>query len=108
MSDYIKRDDVLICLQTLKENLITRFAGTGIRSLLVDFAGQTLDGAASSVKVIPAAAVRPVVRGKWEADKFRPGRYVCSECGLDMTLVLWEGGPHNFCPNCGSVMRELQ
>lgn len=106
MSDYIKRDDVLTVLRTFKETLITECTDD-IRRDLAQCAGQALDGAASCVKVIPAADVAPVVRGKWEADRNRPGRYVCSECGLDMTLVLYEGGPYNFCPRCGADMREV-
>lgn len=54
--------------------------------------------------------VRPVVRGKWERmsdnDVFGDIHCKCSACGED-----WWQGPGwfrkaNFCPNCGSEMRE--
>ena len=48
---------------------------------------------------IPAADVRPVVRGKWE---YNPGDNIpyCSEC------MMPQDSECNFCPNCGADMRE--
>lgn len=58
---------------------------------------------------VPAADVRPVVRGKWE--EWWPG-----DCALIMTgeEMLWMcskcnakfSEQSNFCPNCGADMRE--
>lgn len=61
---------------------------------------------------IPAADVRPVVRGKWkpsmcgtahgpiqDKDEWYGPLFLCSECGADMI------GASNFCPNCGADMR---
>lgn len=66
---------------------------------------------------LPAADVRPVVRGKWIPDydyteydfdgctplpeprKFQDG-WQCSLCGQ------YEPSETNFCPNCGADMRE--
>ena len=50
---------------------------------------------------IPAADVRPVVRGKWEpvGGSVFP-MYACSQCH-----AISLGG--NFCPNCGADMREV-
>ena len=47
---------------------------------------------------IPAADVRPVVRGKWE---YNPGDNIpyCSEC------MMPQDSECNFCPNCGADMR---
>jgi hypothetical protein len=62
------------------------------------------------INAIPAADVRPVVRGKWERmpdnDVFGDIHCKCSACGED-----WWQGPGwfrkaNFCPNCGAVMEE--
>jgi hypothetical protein len=62
------------------------------------------------IESIPAADVRPVVRGKWERmsdnDVFGDIHCKCSACGED-----WWQGPGwfrkaNFCPNCGADMRE--
>ena len=55
------------------------------------------------LKAIPAADVRPVVRGKW-MDYARRGiygmLYACSECGAKYT------GRSPFCPNCGAKMEK--
>ena len=59
---------------------------------------------------IPAADVRPVVRGKWidRDDKYYGwNMWACSACGEE--FVLTEGTPdmneYHFCPNCGADMR---
>ena len=56
---------------------------------------------------IPAADVRPVVRGEWK--QFDEDTWECSNCGLLWTLN--DGNPHdnnmNFCPNCGADMRGV-
>lgn len=59
---------------------------------------------------IPAADVRPVVRGKWNRTDAYPHRLYCSVCYKtylknDELLERWEF-PLNFCPNCGADMRE--
>lgn len=55
------------------------------------------------IENIPAANVKPVVRGKWGTDRFKMERMICSECG-----VVLEGSKiNNFCPNCGAKM-EVQ
>lgn len=48
---------------------------------------------------IPAADVRPTVRGKWVDEPIKGIRYHCSVCQgrFDYT---W-----HFCPNCGADMR---
>ena len=66
--------------------------------------------AADRLSEIPAADVRPVVRGEWERmsdnDVFGDIHCKCSACGED-----WWQGPGwfrnaRFCPNCGADMRE--
>ena len=68
----------------------------------------------SQIDSIPAADVRPVVRGKWKPviAHFSHGRnehaweeayapeYTCSECGFELIAY----GEKNFCPNCGATM----
>lgn len=63
-----------------------------------------------SVQSIPAADVRPVMRGHWiteeEAEKIgdyskRDTCSVCGHCDWDCT----ESAYFNFCPNCGADMR---
>lgn len=68
---------------------------------------------AAELAKLPAADVRPVVRGRWKKrmeeketpyyKSFTP-IWSCSECGTEydpsfcMTI--------NFCPNCGAMMEE--
>lgn len=72
------------------------------------------------IENIPAADVRPVVRGKWEKaedfDEYGGGRYVewtCSECFRKVKggwavrdSHIDEKPRENFCPNCGAEMEE--
>ena len=67
------------------------------------------------VKSIPAADVRPVVRGKWIQTTQPMGWRdedcaECSVCGEDFVLDEWAMDEFtnlmNFCPNCGADMRE--
>lgn len=64
----------------------------------------------SCIDDVPAADVRPVVRGKWNRTDAYPHRLYCSVCNKtylknDELLERWEF-PLNFCPNCGADMRE--
>ena len=61
---------------------------------------------------VPAADVRPVVRGRWirgRESMTSPGKdsYTCSACG-EKTLSGFCGNPAktNFCPNCGCAMEN--
>ena len=53
-----------------------------------------------AVATIPAADVRPVVRGKWVYNAPFDNIPYCSEC------LMPQGSECNFCPNCGADMRE--
>ena len=55
-------------------------------------------------ELVPAADVRPVVRGKWtRVDYELCGHdYICSECGCK------SDGPWKFCHGCGAEMRERE
>ena len=99
MAEYISREAALDLLKLVeyKESSIN-FAGVMIREL----------------REMPAADVRPVVRGEWVADRY--GGTTCSVCGLspDENRVdnaddwgRWEPFPP-FCPNCGANMREVE
>lgn len=51
---------------------------------------------------LPAAPVREVVMGEWIEDEY--GFVHCPICGME-----WDEPEHpatNFCPNCGTDMRE--
>lgn len=58
---------------------------------------------------IPAADVRPVVRGKWLESKSMMEVVYCSECGFRTVYGIMPDGlgrNFSFCPNCGADMRE--
>ena len=90
-------------------------------------AADVVERASGIIGVIPAADVRPVVRGKWSvheiykhelsygATAYEPV-YECSACGGWMESYLRYDEPimpedadfPRFCPNCGADMREEQ
>jgi hypothetical protein len=63
------------------------------------------DFAIRQIEAIPAADVRPVVRGKWIKPTRVPDSMLseCSVCGFDTGAYTF-----NFCPNCGADMRETK
>lgn len=71
----------------------------------------------SRINIVPAADVRPVVRGRWKLggygqisdatekwyDQFLTGGFLyCSICKARTSVK------YNFCPNCGADMREAR
>ena len=52
---------------------------------------------AKAIESIPAADVRPVVRGHWIDG-------ACSNCGLFTDIVMSRF--FSYCPNCGADMRD--
>jgi len=91
MAEYIEREAAKRAIQTALND------GTGY--------GEALNA-------IPAADVRPVVRGRWELVKepFGAGYVKCSVCAYTHCppyKVDGSGITHNFCPNCGAKM-EVQ
>lgn len=58
---------------------------------------------------LPAADVRPVVRGKWVESKSMMEVVYCSECGFRTIYGAMPEGlgrNYSYCPNCGADMRE--
>lgn len=56
-----------------------------------------------AIETLPAADVRPVVRGRWIEKPYLLGTTnVCSVCGENYGMP---HGKYNFCPNCGADMR---
>lgn len=85
MDDFVKRKDVI---EAFDDSRVERNYGD------VD-----PDSVIRVIETIPAADVRPVVRGKWEwVDDYRYP-WGCTNC--HNTFSGW----HNFCPNCGADMR---
>lgn len=64
---------------------------------------------ANIFKSLPAADVRPVVRGEWIVHNSLVGNYlidenevyICSVCKAQRTKR-----KYNYCPNCGADMKE--
>lgn len=101
MSNYIERESVLRyqdelepCLcRSIGQDSIELFTATRDSDLI------------NYIQSIPAADVRPVVRGKWSTvyDDFMKSNYdTCSCCGKEY----FGANGFNFCPNCGADMRE--
>lgn len=68
---------------------------------------------AENIRQIPAADVRPVVRGKWVND--HNGKYsasgdnfYCSICKDPSLRAFGKPAKTNYCPNCGADMRSEQ
>lgn len=65
------------------------------------------NGAILAAGRVPAADVRPVIRGKWKkhyADHEAFGeRPFCRYCSVCNAITVF---PYNFCPNCGADMRQ--
>ncbi len=74
--------------------------------------------AATTVCHVPAADVKPIVRGKWIYGKEIAREYLAGECiAIDYEDILCSVckthyrpyvGNFNYCPNCGADMREGQ
>ena len=91
--DFISRDDAKIAAWTILE-------GMGVSAKHNERLVEEVDAV---VDDIPAADVRPVVRGKWQPwEQDRPPLkwYSCDYCGFHAL------SKSNYCPNCGADMRE--
>ena len=117
MTDYIPREAVL----EFVEPDARPFLAERIKSIP---AADVVERASGIIGVIPAADVRPVVRGKWEDVNVRDystningglplnvASMCCSVCKRWHNEVYHYGNPTEmarFCPNCGADMREEQ
>lgn len=101
-----------ISMETAIEYLMTNMGWNDEDGYPVNDADEKRKIITDLISGIPAADVRPVVRGKWVMvlgghwwdvpdDDYR--YYECSNCGeLSPNDECW-----NFCPNCGADMREV-
>lgn len=93
MAEYIEREKVLALQTDLHFDNIEQLKHWKCRHI-----------DPTEVQLLPAADVRPVVRGKWEQTKDEFGFYnKCSACGKE--YYCGPIAPFNFCPNCGADMR---
>ena len=60
------------------------------------------------LKRLPAADVRPVVRGKWVQDQNNKDYFSCSCCHEEIMEFPSDMGytHYDYCPNCGADLRE--
>jgi hypothetical protein len=86
MSDYISRE--------MAKAFFTPQKGVTILTPIT----VTVESILATIDNIPAADVRPVVRGVWVKNGWS---IRCSICGYDMPFAT-----RNFCPNCGCAMEE--
>lgn len=104
MSDYISREDVK---KLLWERIsLATFMRRGIPNAM-----KSLSLISEELEKIPAADVRPIVKGEWIKNKDRVGWH-CSVCKADNNFAYsWnsETGKvefqDNYCPCCGADMR---
>ena len=111
MSDYIKRSDLAAIISDL---LVSPWAARrmsnaalGVREALCLVQDIVNDEVQNEALKLPAADVRPVVRGKW-VPKNTDGSWrvdTCSACKKDTHYVRYAPA-YNYCPNCGADMRE--
>lgn len=106
MSEYIERKAAIAVIEEKQKELCpvgmySRHAVYGSDREKFDAWQEIID----TLESIPAADVRPVVRGKWEVD----GHHIkCSICSEYMCIKDQEGAeiPREYCPNCGANMGE--
>ena len=106
---YIKREDAYD-IATLTDWLITSVVDDEPPVWMDEHIDELMRDFLIFPKNIPAADVRPVVRGRWELT----GRIVgaaecaCSRCGyISYGNAMKPDGSiemKNFCPNCGAMM----
>ena len=107
MSDYIRREEVVCKIERLRDK-----CGNDEMAFALNWAKEL-------VNKIPAADVRPVVRGEWyNGDRNEGAQKVkldcdgnvtdtafCSVCGDWLTASDEYAVRGRFCPNCGADMR---
>lgn len=113
MNDYIRKKNVLAALSVLLKDIKENQIGDGAIPYLDGIWQGEKVGAIEAIlriKALPAEDVKPVVHGTWiiynelvknelldENEVF-----VCSACREQKTKR-----KYNFCPNCGSDMRQI-
>ena len=121
MTEYIEREAATAVIEEKQKELCplgmySRHAVYGSDREKFDAWQEIID----ALESIPAADVRPVVRGKWilykdrdSTGKFEYVQWSCSACKSNVRTgqprfdsTLRERPRFNYCPNCGADMRE--
>ena len=93
MDDLIRRSDVLSKAYTKTDYNPETFEEVELEVVDVE-----------DINSIPAVDAVEVVRGKWNHDGSNwKNRFICDQCGYKW---FFEAEEANFCPNCGTDMRE--
>jgi hypothetical protein len=109
MTDYISREAAIKAMDSLlHQNFLCVPDSVAQAAATAGYMDGVKD-ADIRLRSVPAADVRPVVRGKWimTTERFAPER-ICSSCKCRFPVSAGEGITEvlNFCPNCGADMRE--
>lgn len=95
MEGYISKKAALESVSGLGISIAGLRAG---KTILSGFAVLYRNAILQAIEAIPAADVRPVVRGEWRKSELFNDHPECSVCSYV------SGERSNFCPNCGAVM----
>lgn len=100
MKEYIEREEALIIAKILVHIAYTRTEKTKDTEI------------EKAINAIPAADVRPVIRGEWiKQEPYNQNYWKCSNCGETNKYAYRDGDvtiyelQDFFCPNCGADMR---
>ena len=98
MAEYILRDQAIIAVTGAK------LPDVSASGLPIANGKRSVTDCVRRLKEIPAADVRPVVRGKWIFyDSFA---WKCTHCGWLNYHNMGVPNVYNYCPNCGARMEE--
>ena len=108
MTDYISRKAAIEAVKN-ERNYTGKYSFEEEHAWSVGFQ-QGITFALSDICAIPAADVREVKRGKWLLEREPDGTPYCFHCSVcdDDFSIIGITTKYNFCPNCGSAMREEQ
>lgn len=97
MPEYITKSDAVFCAC----KVLDKFGGCTMGAFCPDSGCREVR---EEFDKLPAADVKPVVRGKWERRNWGFDYDCCSVCGYEHRYA----GTFNYCPNCGADMREVE
>ena len=86
MAEYIEREAVIDLLKEMRKD-----------GKAIPWEGKDIF---SALRKLPAADVRPVVRGRWVYNSPDDNIPYCSEC------LMPQDSECNYCPSCGADMKE--
>ena len=95
MAEYIEREALIEAFENADTDLCEDYGDT------CDW-GYGIKLVKEIVRSVPAAAVAPVVHGRWEQTE-APFMNECEDCSVCGYRTVW-GHRFNYCPNCGAKM----